>query len=517
MFGDTTRIDKPQLAANIKAEVSIADGTEGQLKTQRRIVFVGHGLHNEQIMLESYGVELGDLPAVNGILDQYGLGGSLETLLDRLTLPSLPRNMNEKRIRSTARQTMRTIPCVRCSLCCTYSTENVQAVPVMSTFWTSWHELHCLHGNPGTSLSTKMSIETCGTPQSSILASSMNEWDEIISCALCMRKHLIGLGPTSLGYDHSTTNTDDVRGFSDLETFSDPLSILLTRDCSGAALWFHCARNNAHCALRALLAVKFAQYREEHPKKYGTGRSGPGATLSAFRASLTSHFQHQLHSFPTSPTCTQTAALATLALGAVSVAAYDEQPTGSWKETKGAHIFSYLTKVTHSIRYSFHVWLILRSSVRQRRSRSARQSTGSTDLASWPVVSQYYINAYRALLTSTLGNSLSSNLNALNVGPGLAGVRPQSAPNDVSFDATFKPLDGEPSVSSFSTSDFDDSIVDSFSFKSFYFGCVVTNVETAASVTFAINGILDSTLDAALLDNFAYDITLKQGYSSVSA
>ncbi|KAK5692333.1 hypothetical protein LTR17_025383 [Elasticomyces elasticus] len=92
MFGDTTRIDKPQLAATIKAELNIPNGSE---VPQRRIVLVGHGLHNEQLILEAHGVKLGDLPAVIGILDtsQYGMGGSLETLLDRLFIP-LPRNRN---------------------------------------------------------------------------------------------------------------------------------------------------------------------------------------------------------------------------------------------------------------------------------------------------------------------------------------------------------------------------------------------------------------------------------------
>ncbi|KAK5693803.1 hypothetical protein LTR17_025005 [Elasticomyces elasticus] len=92
MFGETTRIDKPQLAATIKAELNIPDGSEGP---QRGIVLVGHGLHNEQLILESHGIKLGDLHATIGILDtsQYGMGGSLETLLDRLSLP-LPRNRN---------------------------------------------------------------------------------------------------------------------------------------------------------------------------------------------------------------------------------------------------------------------------------------------------------------------------------------------------------------------------------------------------------------------------------------
>ncbi|KAK3659483.1 hypothetical protein LTR56_001373 [Elasticomyces elasticus] len=222
-------------------------------------------------------------------------------------------------------------------------------------------------------------------------------------------------------------------------------------------------------------------------------------------------------------------ALATLALGAVSVAAYGEQPTSSWKGSNGATVVSYLTKF---------------------------DNVEAGLIGSLPVRPISPLGPY---------NSLSFNLNALNVGQGLAGVKPQSAPNVVSFDATFQPLEGEPSF----TSDFDDSIVDSFNFKSFYFGCVLTNVETAASltddcsihitgyrngkevasqdgtfddgsllpsasaamdkvtlnsgfknvdkVTFAINGVLDSTLDAALLDNFSYDVTLKKGYSSITA
>ncbi|KAK4952417.1 hypothetical protein LTR10_009223 [Elasticomyces elasticus] len=95
MFGNTTRIDKPQLAATIKAELNIPDDAKDQLESQRRIVLVGHGLHNEQLILERHGIKLGDMDAVVGILDtsQYGMGGSLETLLDRLSLP-LPRNRN---------------------------------------------------------------------------------------------------------------------------------------------------------------------------------------------------------------------------------------------------------------------------------------------------------------------------------------------------------------------------------------------------------------------------------------
>ncbi|TKA51589.1 hypothetical protein B0A55_12553, partial [Friedmanniomyces simplex] len=161
-------------------------------------------------------------------------------------------------------------------------------------------------------------------------------------------------------------------------------------------------------------------------------------------------------------------------------------------------------------------------------------------------------------------NSLYFNLNALDVGNGLAGVKPQSAPNVVAFDAIAAATEGDPSI----LADFDDSTVDSFNLQSFYFGCVVANAETAASVpvdcsititgyrnggevasqdadfttgslltlvanmdkvtlssefsnvdkvTFAIDGVLDSTLDAVLFDNFAYDVTLKQGYSSFKA
>ncbi|KAK5692334.1 hypothetical protein LTR17_025384 [Elasticomyces elasticus] len=224
-----------------------------------------------------------------------------------------------------------------------------------------------------------------------------------------------------------------------------------------------------------------------------------------------------------------TSALATLALGAVSVAAYGEQPTSSWKGSNGATVVSYLTKF---------------------------DNVAAGLLGSLPVRPVTPLGPY---------NSLSFNLNTINVGQGVAGVKPQSAPNVVTFDAIFKATEGEPSF----TSDFDDSIVDSFNFKSFYFGCVVTNAETAASVTddcsihitgyrdgkevasqdgkfddgallvgvsatmdkvtlnsgfknvdkvtFAINGVLDSTLDAALLDNFSYDVTLKKGYSSISA
>jgi len=118
------------------------------------------------------------------------------------------------------------------------------------------------------------------------------------------------------------------------------------------------------------------------------------------------------------------------------------------------------------------------------------------------------------------------------------------------------------------TSKYPDSITDHFKFKSFYFGCVVTNVATVASVpstcsvtangfrngqqvatqtfkfqppkallglpalstnmthavlasqfgnvdkvTFAADGFTSSTLEAVLLDNFAYDVYLKKGGS----
>lgn len=64
------------------------------------------------------------------------------------------------------------------------------------------------------------------------------------------------------------------------------------------------------------------------------------------------------------------------------------------------------------------------------------------------------------------------------MGTGAAGVKPQSAPNVVSFDAIAAATEGEPSI----FSDFDDSNAESFTLKSFYFGCIITNAETLASV-----------------------------------
>ncbi|KAI7226546.1 hypothetical protein KC343_g7917 [Hortaea werneckii] len=147
------------------------------------------------------------------------------------------------------------------------------------------------------------------------------------------------------------------------------------------------------------------------------------------------------------------------------------------------------------------------------------------------------------------------NLAVVNITADLAGLKPFSKPNVLGYDAE--------SVSQgqqIMTSEFDDSITDYFNLKSFYFGCVLTDVgdvgpvpipcsmsvigfrdeERAASqiVTFQPDGSVsnlhaasplnfryqdvdrvtfdvvyaDRELDfAVLFDNFEYDVVLKQG------
>ena len=61
--------------------------------------------------------------------------------------------------------------------------------------------------------------------------------------------------------------------------------------------------------------------------------------------------------------------------------------------------------------------------------------------------------------------------------PLLAGLNPQSRPNVLAYDI----VDSLRSAHELRT-DYDDSTTSSFNFKSFYFGCVVTNVETLLSL-----------------------------------
>jgi hypothetical protein len=145
------------------------------------------------------------------------------------------------------------------------------------------------------------------------------------------------------------------------------------------------------------------------------------------------------------------------------------------------------------------------------------------------------------------------NVISLAVQP--VGLKPESSPNVIAFDVTSQLLN-PPEI----YSDYTDSITNHFALHYFYFGCVVTNVETAASVpqectldvtgyrngeqtayqsidfkpdgllisdmtkaeletefqdvdkvAFKIDGLVGGTLDAALLDNFSYDVFLKEG------
>ncbi|EMC95995.1 hypothetical protein BAUCODRAFT_512714 [Baudoinia panamericana UAMH 10762] len=148
------------------------------------------------------------------------------------------------------------------------------------------------------------------------------------------------------------------------------------------------------------------------------------------------------------------------------------------------------------------------------------------------------------------------HLNVINVGEGAVGLIPQSAPNVLAYDV-IAAAQGPQTI----TSVFDDSIVDYWNFKSFFFGCVLASQETVASVpdtctiqitgyknevqvasqkaTFTADGLedqmhqvflnndfenidtvefdtvglLDSTLDAVLFDNLCYDVYIVEGES----
>lgn len=68
-------------------------------------------------------------------------------------------------------------------------------------------------------------------------------------------------------------------------------------------------------------------------------------------------------------------------------------------------------------------------------------------------------------------------MGVISATPLLAGLNPQSRPNVLAYDI----VDSLRSTHELRT-DYDDSTTSSFDFKSFYFGCVVTNVETVASL-----------------------------------
>ena len=68
-------------------------------------------------------------------------------------------------------------------------------------------------------------------------------------------------------------------------------------------------------------------------------------------------------------------------------------------------------------------------------------------------------------------------MGVISASPLLAGLNPQSRPNVLAYDI----LDTLRSSHELRT-DYDDSTTSSFNFKSFYFGCVVTNVETLLSL-----------------------------------
>lgn len=155
-------------------------------------------------------------------------------------------------------------------------------------------------------------------------------------------------------------------------------------------------------------------------------------------------------------------------------------------------------------------------------------------------------------------DNLYYNLDNINVGNAVAGVKAQSAPNVLFFDALSTTTQGTPAI----YSDYDDSITDYFNFKYFYFGCVLTNALDVASaptsctlsatgyrngkkvasqsfdfeptgvlvstmtkatlnknfanvdkVTFANNDLVANTAEAVLMDNFSYDVYLKKGKS----
>ncbi|KAK0945620.1 hypothetical protein LTR29_002975 [Friedmanniomyces endolithicus] len=96
LFGDVTRIDVPQLGATIREVCHVTD-VDGM---DRRVVLVGHGIHNELRNMAAHGVRLEDLPRVVGAIDTgelskvvLGQAGTLERLLTSLEIP-LTRNRN---------------------------------------------------------------------------------------------------------------------------------------------------------------------------------------------------------------------------------------------------------------------------------------------------------------------------------------------------------------------------------------------------------------------------------------
>jgi len=68
-------------------------------------------------------------------------------------------------------------------------------------------------------------------------------------------------------------------------------------------------------------------------------------------------------------------------------------------------------------------------------------------------------------------------MGVISASPLLAGLNPRSRPNVLAYDI----VDSLRSTHELRT-DYDDSTTTSFNFKSFYFGCVITNVETALSL-----------------------------------
>ncbi|KAI7178394.1 hypothetical protein KC316_g9224 [Hortaea werneckii] len=68
------------------------------------------------------------------------------------------------------------------------------------------------------------------------------------------------------------------------------------------------------------------------------------------------------------------------------------------------------------------------------------------------------------------------NLGVVSITNEIAGLKPFSKPNVLGYDVVFA-AQGQQTM----TSKYDDSITDFFNLKSFYFGCVVTNVVAVAS------------------------------------
>ncbi|KAK3641883.1 hypothetical protein LTR56_000041 [Elasticomyces elasticus] len=94
MFGDTTRVVEALPAAIIKDALHIPQSSSYPDIDGRKIVLVGHAIHNELRIMEGHGINIDDLPTVIGTLDTprtFGRGISLEDLLVSLGLP-LPRN-----------------------------------------------------------------------------------------------------------------------------------------------------------------------------------------------------------------------------------------------------------------------------------------------------------------------------------------------------------------------------------------------------------------------------------------